>query len=57
MTEKTTTRAETASDKPRNEIYYTQIVVITAMIVFATGFLAAARVWFLQPERRHGYPF
>lgn len=44
MTEKTTTRAETASDKPRNEIYYTQIVVITAMIVFATGFLAAARV-------------
>ena len=28
----------------RDEIYYTQIVVITAMIVFATGFLAAARV-------------
>ncbi|HON41767.1 MAG TPA: endospore germination permease [Bacillota bacterium] len=36
--------AETAGDRPKDEIYYTQIVVITAMIVFATGFLAAARI-------------
>ncbi len=43
-TAKTAGRAETARDKQRDEIYYTQIVVITAMVVFATGFLAAARV-------------
>ncbi len=36
--------AETAGGETEVEIYYTQTVVITAMIVFATGFLAAARI-------------